>query len=426
MIQEKKMSSSMTKTIMLFLGGLILLMSIIFGVQVFGSYQSTKKTASESKLSISALKNPENENQLLVTVTVEGNDSNITGYSFDGGKSWQVSNRYIATNNDTLDIRVKDYSGKVIGQTEYEVETVDLEGPILTVSLPTEIEQNTIVDLLSYAKAQDASRLKGQVTVTPNVLDTSIIGKQHITYRAVDSFNNESVVTVEVNVVSKKAGTEVTPTTPPTPNSNGETKPSGNSGNTSSSTKKIEYRYRTKTISNYECDFYDCSYVDYTDVVAATVSFGSESYCCTGENCKKINPQIKYPCPNPMDYCSHAMVPLYTSEGNICYSRTYIYPKVETSSTTASDGGRYEVTEFNSSPKTECDSNEIKIGRYCHTIDSKGAYICPNGYVQEGSSCVKLKQQTCSKTCVSESWGPWSDWSYTKVIESDTVQVQTR
>lgn len=321
---------------------------------------------------------------------------------------------------------MKDYSGKIVGKTEYKVETVDLEGPILTVSLPTEVEQNTTIDLLSYVNATDASGLKGKVMVTPSTLDTSTTGKKQISYRAIDSFNNESVVTVEINVVSKKVDNHVVPTSPPTSSGNVIVPPDNNS---SGSTKKTQYRYRTKTVSNYECNFYDCSYADYTDVVAATVSFGSDSYCCTGSGCTKLNPQINYPCPNITDYCIQVMVPLYVSEGNICYSRSYIYSKVDTSgsSTANSSGWHYvEGIQFNRTPKTVCDSNEIKIGEYCHTIDSKGAYVCPNGYLVEGSNCVRLKQQTCSNTCVSESWGSWSDWSYTKVIESDTVQVETR
>lgn len=422
MVQGKKMDSSLIKKIMLFLGCIILLLTVIFGVQVLNFHQSDRKRSSESKLSVSVLKNPESENQLLITVTVNGDSSNVTGYSFDGGKSWQVSNRYVATNNNTLDIRVKDYSGKIIGKTEYVVETVDLEGPILTVSLPTEVEQNTKIDLLSYISAQDSSGLKGPVIVTPNILDTSTIGKKQIVYRAVDSFNNESVVTVEVNVVSKNMEINGAPT-PPTPSGNETPTPGDNPNGT---VKKIQYRYRTKTVSNYDCDFYDCSYVDYTDVVAATVLFGSDSYCCTGSNCNKVNPTISYPCPNITDYCPHVMVSLYASEGNICYSRGYVYSKKESSNSSIIDEWRYEAIQFNRTPKTECDSDEIQIGGYCHTIDSRGAYVCPDGYVVEGANCVRLRQQTCNKTCVSESWGPWSDWSYTKVIENNMVQVESR
>ena len=53
-------------------------------------------------------------------------------------------------------------------------------------------------------------------------------------------------------------------------------------------------------------------------------------------------------------------------------------------------------------------------------------YSCPSGYVLSGNECVKVVNKTCSKTCSSEIWSEWSNWSTTKVIENINVQVQTK
>lgn len=438
----------------------IVLLISIFGINLYNEYQSNNKKRN-SNIEVSVAKNPENENQLLVTVQVKGDSSEITGYSFDGGKTWQVSNRYIATDNSKLDIRIKDYKGNIVGKTDYEVTTVDFDGPVLTVTLPSEVLQGSTIQLLSYVKATDPSGLKGEIKATPSTLDTKTLGKKQIVYEAVDNFGNFSSVTVEVNVVASMSSNNSSPSqTPfPTPNpgssnnsgntgnsgnsgSSGNTGNNGNSGNSgnngnnnSSQPKQTQYRYRVKTISKYECNYFECSYIDYSDTTSPTVSFPTSSPCCTGNGCTALNPMINYPCP-PGRYCPQVMVPAYKASGNICYAQGAIYINKNPQSNSSTGGtvcnGKYCViqgTPINPNdyvPKENCDSNEIKLNGYCYKINSKGSYICPNDYVLENDTCAKKKKKTCSDICTSESWGPWSEWSTTKVIATNTVEVQTR
>ena len=478
------------KSIKIFLGILgivVVVMIAIFGLEVYNSSKTEK--LNKSDISVFASSNPDNENQLIVTVDVKKENVYVTLYSFDGGKTWQASNQYIATDNKNLDIKLKDMEGNIIGETEYKVDKIDHKGPTIIVKLPPQIELNSKINLLSYVEAKDDSGIKGEIIATPSNLDTSTIGVKQIVFKATDNLGNETTITTEVTIIDKKVASGG--------QSGNSSESSGNGNNTQESNKKTYYRYRTKTIKNYECDYYSCDYIDYNDTVPITVTFDKSSYCCSGDNCEKSNPVINKPCPIG-NYCMTVMVHRYQTEGDVCYDSTYITTDRRTAKTVCDSGeiningychkieseGVYpsgcttsNCVEFPStSPcsgnvsnpqinhpclpnmmcpavmvnqyqkkdnicydskyimitqpeyeKTICDSDEISIGGYCHNIDSKGTYNCPTGYVKtDTNTCAKQKQKTCSKTCKSEIWSEWSEWSPAKVVPTDTVEVQTK
>lgn len=479
--------NKITKIFLGILGVAIVAMGVVFGIQIYNSYKSDKLSSSD--ISISATASPNEENQLLLAVDVSKEGIYVAEYSFDGGKTWQTSNRYIATENKTLNIKLKDANGNIIGETSYEVNVIDHEGPIITINLPAEVKLNSTIDLLSYVEAKDSSGIKGSVTATPSTLDTSTVGKKQIVFKAVDNLGNETSITTEINVVDKEV------TTDETSNNN-----SNNNSNSQTSGTKTYYRYRTKTVKTYECEYYNCDYIDYNDTVSMTVSFSSKSYCCTGDNCEKENPTINTPCPTGK-VCIQVMTKRYKAEGDTCYDSTFIKVEEKIYSKTVCGSGEISVNGYchniestgtypsgcttsscvvfpSTSPcsgnvenplitlpcplpitnscatvmvnryqvegnvcydrnyitviqpegdKTVCDGDEINVGGYCHKIDSKGSYACPSGYVQTNSTtCAKQKQKTCSNTCNSAIWSDWSSWSTTKVIPTGTVEVQTK
>ena len=297
-------------------------------------------------------------------------------------------------------------------------------------------------------------------------------GIYNITYTATDSDGQTTKITTQV-VVTDDTSTTTTP-----------------GGNSNSTGKKTYYRYRTKSVSDYACKYYNCDYTDHNQTTQSTIAFGKDSYCCNVSGCTKTNPQVSNPCPSlDGNSCLMNMVPQYTTQGNVCYSREYITknePMVvckknnvcyyEIGETITNPGENYlfvDINHYNSSNyngqlpicdsngkcyvyigqenpydgysylpedpshywvptetlshyKQECSTGEIKIDGYCHKIDSYGTVTCPNGYVNENGTCYKRIAKTCNDTCHDVTWSDWSSWSTTKVIASDTVEVQTK
>ena len=113
--------------------------------------------------------------------------------------------------------------------------------------------------------------------------------------------------------------------------------------------------------------------------------------------------------------CHETFTSKYKAEGNICYDQKPL---------TVSNGNSnfsYYLT-----PKTECESGEIKVGSYCHKIDSTATTTCPNEYTLKDGKCYKQVKKKCANKCKSEKWSSWSKWQTTKVIPSQNTQVRTK
>lgn len=512
-METKDVTSKNINKLLIILAIIIIVLLLFFIFDVSRSQSSFRLEKSEIVVTtVDGAK----DNQVVIEVQVKNKKIKIKEYSFDGGKTWQKENKYVVTESQKVYIQLKDEKGNVVGNTSYDVTTIDHDGPEITVNLPNKIKKDSYIDLKAYVKVEDASRLNGEIETTPKTLDTSSLGKKQITYKAADIYGNETSITVEVEIVEELGqntqdipSTEGTENNATTNNKNPNNSSNGNSSQTpvpnqgsSNSVKRTYYRYRTKTVSSYECNYYNCDYVE--DQKASTVVFEKSSACCTSGNCEKNNPLIPFPCLSG-NRCMDSLVPKYQTSGNICYNIGYIiedfvertyYKKecsdgeinvegychkinsVATCDTNANPsctpkfsesspcGGGYnptinqpcpketiydrcaasmvpkyqalgnvcydgsyivlKVEPAHTAEKTQCDENEVNINGYCHTIDSKGTFTCPNDYVLEGTMCLKKVKKTCSQTCTTENWSEWSNWSTTKVVPTDTVEVQTK
>lgn len=354
--KKKQLTEKNMKDITIVIGIMIV---IILAVILFVDAKKTNSLLTKDDYTLSAKINEETRNKVELKIELDEEKKKDVEYSFDGGKTWQKDNKYIINEGESIEIKIKDKNGNIITE-EYKA---DKEGPIITIDLPSQIEQNTTINILDYVTAKDKSGLKGKVEVTPITLDTTTLGKKQITFIATDNLNNETTITIEIEVVPKKTTENNNDNNKDNDSNNGDDTKDDNSSSTNQ--KKTYYRYRTKTIKNYACDYYDCSYTDNNDTTTPTLIFANNSYCCTGDNCTKKNPQINFPCPTGY-YCPAVMTDQYKVYEDTCYNSRYI---------------RVEAKTYT---KTECDSDEIKIGSYCHKIESTGTY--PEGCTT--SDCV--------------------------------------
>ncbi len=100
--------------------------------------------------------NPTSWTNQNVTLTINANDNggsglNATAYSFDNGTSWQSGNTKTFTENQTINIKVRDVLGQVSPTTTVKIERIDRSTPqILTVNGNAEKWTNQNVTLNVY------------------------------------------------------------------------------------------------------------------------------------------------------------------------------------------------------------------------------------------------------------------------------------
>ncbi|WP_313125957.1 Ig-like domain repeat protein, partial [Proteiniclasticum ruminis] len=88
---------------------------------------------------VGALQKPETWTNGSVTIEVTGNDTGsglgVEAFSFDGGKTWQKDNEKTFTENEKVEILVKDAAGNVSKAYLTEVKSIDKEAPTGTIIL---------------------------------------------------------------------------------------------------------------------------------------------------------------------------------------------------------------------------------------------------------------------------------------------------
>lgn len=358
---------------------------IIYGGQI---YMDTRpRLIDSSQINITEAKGNK-ENEKIITVKVD--DERVVFYSFDGGKTFQSENSYSISENKQINIVFKDNDKRKVGNIKYKVQVYEDKGPTITLNnFPNQIYVGENPDLLKYVTALDSKQISCIVTVDDSNLDTSKPGTYKIIYTATDSNNLTSSITTEIKVINKST---YVPTKP-------------------SKEKITYYRYRTKTESSYECNYYDCDYLDEDDTKDPIYSFTRDSFCCFDNNCLKSNPEIDSCLISIDGNCTEgeSFEKRYEVVGNSCYDKKPLY-----------------ITDENSNKilKTECEHDEIKIAGYCHSIDTYGSLTCPEGYTKKDNTCYKLIKKTCSKTCHTSSWSKWSNWQTIKVLEDENTEVE--
>ena len=384
--------------------GIVLVIVILIVIFFLMNNTGKTKTISSEKINITK-KEGQMKNEVILTVDA-GND--VLYYSFDGGITWSTSNTYTVSENKELKIVLKDKNNKIIGEKDYSVVVVNNPGPTITLNdFPETIYVGDTIDLSQYATAKDYQGNILDVTYDPSTIDTSSPKTVSIKYKAVDKDGIPATVAVELSVIEKP--------------SNNDNNNNNNNNNNHNTKKQTYYSYRTKSVIEYDCNYYQCDYVDYSNPVNPTYAFGKDSYCCTGEGCTKENPRMdtcELCVPQPgiiCMMCHETFTVKYKAQGNTCYDQKPLTLK-------NNDGG---ITYYET-PKTECESGEIKVGSYCHKIDSTATTTCPNEYILKDGKCYKQVKKTCANKCTSEKWSSWSKWQTTKVVPSENTQVRTK
>jgi hypothetical protein len=88
---------------------------------------------------LSVTGNPESWQNTDVTLTVNATDINsgiaeAGGYSFDNGTTWQDSNQKVFDSNQTVNIKVKNAEGSISDAQSIEINRIDKEKPVFTIS----------------------------------------------------------------------------------------------------------------------------------------------------------------------------------------------------------------------------------------------------------------------------------------------------
>lgn len=335
-----------------------------------------------------------------VSIIVTSDYVKINSYSFDGGLNWQDSNRYIATKNGNFSIVVKDEHDRKSVPISYTVNSIDNLAPTIKVSLPSKILLNSKIDLRSNVSvSDDLSGVDGDVVINPSVLDTSTVGQKVINLYAKDKAGNETSIDVIIYVVDSY------------------------SSELSNNNEKILYRYRVRSSKNYECNQYDCSYYDSSSTIVATTNQKDTGKCFLpyDQTITYSNGCMDKPVP-PGTYCTDSIVtvPRYISTDNYLYDRTYLNKKV------SGDGSKIEIDGYRDYKMDPCDSDEVSIDGYCHTVCVWYSKSCPQGYNLIDGQCKKYVNKTCSDTCTQYVWSEWSEWNETSVIPTDEIQVETK
>ena len=195
-------------------------------------------------------------NDIVITIT---NDiDKISGYSFDGGVSFQESNSYLVTDNSTVMVMVKDINGRTSNSIPVVVNTIDKEPPVIN------FINNSIIKLGQNFSPRngvqvydDGSGLNGTYTSVPDKIDTNTIGEYIIKYTATDKVGNYIEKERKV-IVTDKTGT-------------------------------IYYRYRDAIVESYECEQYSCGCIS-SDALDGTCqadySLVEQNKCC--KTCYKM------------------------------------------------------------------------------------------------------------------------------------------
>lgn len=391
----------------IFLGfiAVIVILTLIFFLQ--NNIGNKTKTLSSEQITITK-KEGLMQNEVILTVDA-GKD--VLYYSFDNGVTWKTENTYTVSENKDIKILLKDKNGKIIGEKEYSVVVVNNSGPTITLNnFPETIYVGDTIDLSKYATAVDYQGNSLTVTHDPNTIDTSKPSNVKIIYSTIDKDGIPASVSVELNIIEKA-------------NNNDSNNNNNNDNNNTTKKKQTYYSYRTKSITEYDCNYYQCDYIDYNNPVNPTHTFSKNSKCCTGEGCTNKNERIdicELCIPQPgiiCMMCHEEFVSRYKVENNVCYDQKPL--------TLPNGNDNSDIYSYYPKPKTECESDEIKIGSYCHKIDSTATTTCPNEYTLKDGKCYKQVKKTCANKCTSEKWSSWSKWQTTKVIANENTQVRT-
>jgi len=141
-----------------------------------------------------------------VTVSVDYTDNiSVKAYSFDGGKTWQKENSYVAKNNEKLEIVLRGTFGKRSKKVEYRVSNIDKQIPNIEVADIIYIEVGKSFKFTDYYTVSDQlSGLKTLSVMNYDNVDINKIGEYEVSIEATDIAGNITSKTVKISVVDAK------------------------------------------------------------------------------------------------------------------------------------------------------------------------------------------------------------------------------
>lgn len=200
-----------------------------------------------------------------VIIEVTNNPSQISGYSFDGGKNFQQSNSYEVLENGTFPIVIKDKNGKLSKTILVNVKNIDKESPQLNFENPTTVQLNSNFSLRSGVVVnEEGSGLSNNYVTVPDKIDTSVEGTYTVTYTVFDKVGNYTEKQRTIIVTDIQGRTY--------------------------------YRYRTSTTEAYQCEPYNCNCVESNQALSSKTCptgyvFEEPNKCCRTcyKTCKRTN-----------------------------------------------------------------------------------------------------------------------------------------
>lgn len=141
-----------------------------------------------------------------IKVTVEYNgDLKVKSYSFDGGRTWQKDNVYVAKDNKNLQVMVKGSWGVKSASVNYNVSNIDKEIPtieaedIIYTAVGKEFDINKFYEVIDSVSGVKTVELDGVDSI-----DTATIGEYEVSITATDIAGNMNAKTIVVSVVDAK------------------------------------------------------------------------------------------------------------------------------------------------------------------------------------------------------------------------------
>ena len=198
-----------------------------------------------------------------VIIEVINDTKNISEYSFDGGKNFQLENKYSVSENSNINIVIKDINGRLSKNVQLVIRNIDKSAPEISFTNPITIQTGTNYNLRSGVVVKDTeSGLNNNYVVTPSTIDTSKTGTYTITYTAFDKVGNHAEKQRTIIVSDSEAHTY--------------------------------YRSRSIKYENYSCDPYLCNCVKSNDAqntkqCPTGYTFSEPNNCCgtCNKTCKR-------------------------------------------------------------------------------------------------------------------------------------------
>lgn len=185
--------------------GSIFCVITIIGVLLFYIfYHSAYISYDAAKIQISLDQEYWSTKDIKVTAEYKG-DLKVKSYSFDGGKTWQKENVYVAKDNKKLQVMVKGTWGVRSAAVDYNVSNIDKEIPTITAEDTIYTAVGKEFDISKYYEAIDyVSGIKTVEVDGADAIDTSVIGEYEVNVTATDIAGNMNAKTIVVSVVDAK------------------------------------------------------------------------------------------------------------------------------------------------------------------------------------------------------------------------------